>query len=91
MPNPEIMTGYQSLLDATVFHVVWRQIDPEPQNHPIPLNDVEESILRTARAKNFDCVIKNLKQLYEEELGQTLLIVPDCTILGNSPGNNFII
>lgn len=89
LPNPEILTGYQSLLDATIFHVVWRQIDPEPPHHPIPLNDIEESMLRTARAKNFDCVIKNLKQLYEEELRQTLLIIPDCSILGHSPGKEY--
>lgn len=86
LPYPEILTGYQSLLDATVFHVVWRQIDPEPQHHPIPLNDVDELMLGAARAKNFDGVVKNLKQLYEEELGQTLLIVPDCSVLGHAPG-----
>lgn len=35
--------------------------------------------------KNFDAIIKNLKNLYDEELGMTLLVVPECICLGKAP------
>lgn len=86
LPRPELLNGYQSLCDATIFHAVWRNIDPEPQSYPQPLTDLDETAIRNARAKNFDCVIRNMRALYEEELGQTMLVVPDCMILGHAPG-----
>lgn len=86
LPRPEILSGYPSLLDATIFHVVWRQIDPEPQYHPAKLVNVDETALPNARAKNFDYVVRNLKALYEEELNQTLLAIPDCLVLGHAAG-----
>lgn len=78
--------GYQSLLDGTVFHVIWLQIDPEPQFHPVKLTNIDEVNLPNARAKNFDLIVRNLKTLYEEELNQTLLTIPDCLALGHSAG-----
>lgn len=86
LPRPELLNGYQSLFDATIFHAVWRNIDPEPQFYPQPLTDLDETALPIARAKNFDYVIRNMRALYEEELGQTILVVPDCMILGHAPG-----
>lgn len=86
MPRTELLNGYQSLFDASIFHAVWRNIDPEPQFYPQPLNDLDETTLPIARAKNFDNVIRNMRALYEEELGQTILVVPDCMILGHAPG-----
>lgn len=86
LPRPELLNGYQSLFDATRFHAVWRNIDPEPQFYPQPLTDLDETALPIARAKNFDYVIRNMRALYEEELGQTILVVPDCMILGHAPG-----
>lgn len=86
LPRPEILTGYQSMLDGTILHSVWLQIDPEPQNHPTKLENIDDLTLANARAKNFDIIVKNLKTLYEEELNQTVLVLPDCSILGHKPG-----
>lgn len=78
--------GYAALLDGTVLHKIWLQIDPEPQHHPQRLDTVDDLYVPNARAKNFDCICKNLKCLFEEELDQTVLVLPDCAILGHSPG-----
>lgn len=86
LPRPEILNGYQSLCDASIFHAVWRNIDPEPQFYPQPLTDLDEATIPNVRAKNFDNVIRNMRALYEEELGQTILVVPDCMTLGHAPG-----
>ncbi|KAG4067431.1 hypothetical protein HA402_009668 [Bradysia odoriphaga] len=85
LPRPELLTGYQSLLDGTILHSVWLQIDPEPQNHPIKLESIDDLQLANARARNFDIIVKNLKTLYEDELNQTVLVLPDCSILGHEP------
>lgn len=68
------------------MHSVWLQIDPEPQNHPIQLENIDDLQLANARARNFDIIVKNLKTLYEDELNQTVLVLPDCSILGHKPG-----
>lgn len=47
---------------------------------------MDEASLANARAKNFDIIVRNLKTLYEEELNQTLLVVPDCLTIGHTPG-----
>jgi hypothetical protein len=86
MPRPEQLSGYQSLLDGHLVNSVWLQIDPEPNNHLSKIIDEEGLSLANARSKNFDAIIKNLKSLYEEELCQTVLILPDCFILGQNPG-----
>lgn len=88
IPRPEILSGYQSLLDGSIVHSIWLQIDPEPPNHLISLAGLEGVSLANGRAKNFDAIIRNLKLLYEEELGQTILVLPDCFTLGYFPGNN---
>lgn len=62
---------------------------PEPQFYPQPLTDLDEATIPIIRAKNFDNVIRNMRTLYEEELGQTILVVPDCMTLGHAPGCYF--
>lgn len=73
------------MLDGTLLHKIWLQIDPEPQHHPMKLDNVEELGMANARAKNFDSIIKNIKNLFEEELNQTILVLPDCSVIGNKP------
>jgi hypothetical protein len=65
---------------------VWLQIDPEP-NHIVTKLIVEDGIsLANARSKNIDAIVKNLRTLYEEEFCQTVLVLPDCYILGHNAG-----
>lgn len=65
---------------------MWRNIDPEPQFYPQPLTDLDDATTPIVRTKNFDNVIRNMRALYEEELGQTILVVPNCMTLGHAPG-----
>lgn len=74
------------MLDGHLLHVIYRQIDPDPQFHPVSLTNIDEVNLPNARAKNFDFIVRNLKTLYEDELKQTLLTIPDCLVLGHSAG-----
>ncbi|XP_016966294.1 girdin isoform X2 [Drosophila biarmipes] len=85
LPRAELLTGYTSLLDGHIIHSVWLQIDPEPQNNPSELSDLNGKSLSIARAKNFECIVRNLKSLFEEELGQTILVLPDAFTLGHHP------
>lgn len=85
MARPEILSSYSALLDGTIIHSVLLQIDPEPQHHPTKLEGLDGALLGNARAKNFDTIVRNLRNLYEEELGQYILILPDCSILGHRP------
>lgn len=85
LPRPEILTGYQSLLDGVIINGVCLQIDPEPQNHLVKSGGLEGPSLTQARCRNFCSIVKNLKALYEEELGQTVLMLPDCSVLGREP------
>ncbi|XP_053690749.1 girdin [Sabethes cyaneus] len=84
LPRHEI-DGYVSLLDGTILHAVYLQIDPEPQYHPVKLKNIEGISLASSRARNFDAIVRNLRNLYDEELGQTILTLPDCAILGQFP------
>ncbi|XP_058447746.1 girdin [Malaya genurostris] len=85
LPRHEIIAGYVSLLDGTILHAVYLQIDPEPQYHPVKLKNVEGLSLTISRSRNFDAIVRNLRNLYDEELGQTILALPDCSILGQAP------
>ncbi|XP_011210779.2 girdin isoform X1 [Bactrocera dorsalis] len=85
LPRPEVLTGYSSLLDGNIIHSVWLQIDPEPQNHPTDVRDLIGVSLCIARSKNFECIARNLKSLFEEELEHTILVLPDVYILGYHP------
>ncbi|XP_033241059.1 girdin isoform X2 [Drosophila pseudoobscura] len=85
LPRAELLAGYTSLLDGHIIHSVWLQIDPEPQNNPSELTELSGKSLSVARAKNFECIVRNLKSLFEEELGQTILALPDAVTLGYHP------
>ncbi|SPP76206.1 girdin isoform X1 [Drosophila guanche] len=85
LPRAELLAGYTSLLDGHIIHSVWLQIDPEPQNNPSALTEFSGKSLSVARAKNFECIVRNLKSLFEEELGQTILVLPDAVTLGYHP------
>lgn len=89
LPNPEELSGYPALTDGMLLHKIWLQIDPEPQHHPVKLEHDEDVSLGHARTRNIDVIVKNIKNLYEEELGQTLLVLPDCSIIGNAPGKQY--
>lgn len=86
LPRPELFAGYSSLLDGQLLHAVWLQIDPEPSYHLSKILDTDGHNSAYARSKNLDSIVKNIKNLYEEEFGQTVLAVPDCFILGKNPG-----
>lgn len=64
---------------------MYLQIDPEPSCHITKLPGLEDQALILGRVKNFEAIIKNVKGLYEEELGMTLLVVPECICLGKAP------
>ncbi|XP_055701198.1 girdin [Phlebotomus papatasi] len=85
LPRPEILSGYTSLLDGAIINSVVLQIDPEPQHHLVKLIGLDGVLLANARARNFDAIVRNLRNLYEEELCQRVLILPDCSVLGHSP------
>lgn len=85
LPQPELLSGYKSLLDGFILHKIWQQIDPQPQNIPVILDNLQGATLSNGRVKNFSLIVRNIKCLYEEELGQTILILPDCVVLGNFP------
>lgn len=85
LPRPEQLSGYQSLLDGHLIHSVWLQIDPEPNHHLSKIID-EDGTLGNSRTRNIDAIIKNIRSLYEDELCQTVLILPDCYVLGQNPG-----
>lgn len=85
LPCPEILAGYNSLLDCSILHSVWLQIDPEPQHQPAKIQNSDGTTLGNLRARNFNAIIQNMKFLYEEELGQTILILPDSSVLGHMP------
>lgn len=84
-PNPQCITEYSSLFDGDIIHQAYLQIDPEPSFHITKLDGLEDQALLLGRVKNFDAIVKNVQALYEEELGMTLLVVPECVSLGRAP------
>uniref|UniRef100_A0A1A9WTV2 HOOK N-terminal domain-containing protein n=1 Tax=Glossina brevipalpis TaxID=37001 RepID=A0A1A9WTV2_9MUSC len=81
----EFITGYDFLFDGFAIHKVWLQIDPESTTNLTELKDLSGLALAMARAKNFGCIIRNIKRLFEEDFGQTILLLPDCLTLGYHP------
>ncbi|KAL1138828.1 hypothetical protein AAG570_008890, partial [Ranatra chinensis] len=55
--------------------------DPEPLHHGVGPS-LGNPALRT---RNMDCIVKNIKALYEEELCQLVVVLPDCGRLGREP------
>ncbi|OWR52910.1 hook protein [Danaus plexippus plexippus] len=85
IPNPDTIQEYSSLFNGDILYHIYLQIDPEPSFHITKLTGLEDQALILGRVKNFDAIIKNLKNLYDEELGMTLLVVPECICLGKAP------
>ncbi|KAK7870831.1 hypothetical protein R5R35_014418 [Gryllus longicercus] len=81
LDNPDRLTEYEDLADGTLIHEVLLQIDPEPMHHGVSPSHGNHVI----RIKNMHVLIKNIKCLYEEELGQVVLVLPDCVKLGREP------
>uniref|UniRef100_A0A1A9X3B1 HOOK N-terminal domain-containing protein n=1 Tax=Glossina brevipalpis TaxID=37001 RepID=A0A1A9X3B1_9MUSC len=50
------------------------------------IKDLSGLPLAMARAKNFGCIVRNIKQLFEEDFGQTILLLPDCLTLRTKQG-----
>lgn len=79
--NPKCIMNYEDLIDGMVLHEVMLQINPEPEH-----DGVVPSMGNSAtRIRNLDIIWKNMKAVYEEELCQTLLMVPDCVEIGRHP------
>lgn len=85
LSNPETVKDYASLFNGDILHQLYLQIDPEPSYHITKLAGLEDQALILGRVKNFDAIVKNVKGLYDEELGMTLLVVPECICLGKAP------
>ncbi|CAH2241722.1 protein Daple [Pararge aegeria] len=85
LAQPESIKNYSSLFDGDILHHIYLQIDPEPSFHITKLTGLEDQALILGRVKNFDAIVKNVKALYDEELGMTLLVVPECICLGKAP------
>uniref|UniRef100_A0A1A9WKA7 Sodium/calcium exchanger membrane region domain-containing protein n=1 Tax=Glossina brevipalpis TaxID=37001 RepID=A0A1A9WKA7_9MUSC len=83
--STDILSGYSCLFDGQLIHNVWLQIDPHPLGHPLDINKNLSSPLTLARTKNFNCIMKNIQQLYEINLRKTILTLPDCFTLGFQP------
>lgn len=79
--KPEKLSVYENLIDGTLIYEVLLLIDPEPLYHTIVSGQNDPSI----RIQNINCILKNIKMLYEEELGQVILTMPDCLRLGREP------
>ncbi|KDR17251.1 girdin isoform X2 [Zootermopsis nevadensis] len=81
LENADRLAEYEDLTDGILIHEILLQIDPEPVHHGVTPSMGNTSI----RIRNMDIIIKNIKALYEEELCQVLLVVPDCVKLGREP------
>ncbi|XP_026276832.1 girdin [Frankliniella occidentalis] len=78
LESPKCIMNYEDLIDGMVIHEVMLQINPEPEH-----DGVMPSMGNPAtRIRNLDIILKNMKAVYEEELCQTLLMVPDCVEIG---------
>jgi len=79
--QPNRLNVYEDLIDGTLLYEVLLLIDPEPLYHAIVPGQNDPLI----RIQNINCILKNIKMLYEEELGQVILTMPDCLRLGREP------
>lgn len=85
LPDATSIKEYSSLFNGDTLHHIYLQIDPEPSFHITKLTGLEDQALLLGRVKNFDAIVKNVKALYDEELGMTLLVVPESICLGKAP------
>ncbi|XP_044017516.1 protein Daple isoform X2 [Aphidius gifuensis] len=78
------LASYDELVDGTLIHNVFLQMNIEPIHDGI-IPSCGNPIIRM---KNLEMIVGNIKQFYEEELGHILMKVPDITNLGKDPENN---
>ncbi|XP_050430580.1 protein Daple-like [Adelges cooleyi] len=81
LDQPDKLTIYDDLIDGTLIYEVLLLIDPEPLYHAVISGQDDPAL----RVQNLNCILKNIKMLYEEELGQVVLTMPDCLRLGREP------
>ncbi|XP_050534623.1 protein Daple [Daktulosphaira vitifoliae] len=79
--QPDKLNTYEDLIDGTVIYEVLLLIDPEPLYHGVIPGQHDPAI----RVQNFSYILKNIKMLYEEELDQVILTMPDCLRFGREP------
>lgn len=79
--DPDSLTDYDDLVDGVLIFEVLLLIDPEPVHHGVSPSMGNPAL----RTKNMDCIIKNIKALYEEELCQLVLVIPDAAVIGKEP------
>ncbi|XP_072394977.1 uncharacterized protein Girdin isoform X2 [Diabrotica undecimpunctata] len=85
--RPETLQVYETFFDGAPINEVLLQIDPEP-SQPVPsTSNLQGLSITAARTKIFHCIIKNIRTVYEDELGQIVISVPDCVILGRAPAS----
>lgn len=82
MKKPETLQVYETFFDGAAINEVLLQIDPEPSLPvPSPAN-LQGFHITAARIKIFHCIIRNIKNIYEDELRQVIVTLPDCITLG---------
>ncbi|XP_056644137.1 girdin isoform X2 [Diorhabda sublineata] len=85
--KPESLQVYETFFDGSPVNEVLLQIDPEP-SQPVPsISNLQGLSITAARTKIFHCIIKNIRAVYEDELGQIIIKVPDCVVLGRAPAS----
>lgn len=85
--KPEGLLVYDTFFDGSPINEVLLQIDPEP-TQPVPTTSNLHGLgIVASRIKIFHHIIKNIKAIYEEELGQVVVALPDCISLGRSPAS----
>lgn len=85
--KPDCLQVYETFFDGTAINEVLLQIDPEP-SLPVPTTaNLQGLHITAARTKVFHCIIRNIKSIYEEELGQVIISLPDCVTLGRTPAS----
>lgn len=73
IPEQELIFEYHSLINGVILNKVWNLIDPQSDNNQI------------YSSNQFTIIVYRMKSFYEERLGQVILTLPDCAVLGNSP------
>nr|CAH7722518.1 unnamed protein product [Callosobruchus chinensis] len=68
--KPESLQVYENFLDGTPINEVLLQIDPEPSYQLTGEGNYQNLSHIIARIKIFHCIIRNIKSIYEDELGQ---------------------
>lgn len=82
MKKPDYLQVYETFFDGIAINEVLLQIDPEPVL-PVPTAaNLQGLHVTAARIKIFHCIIRNIKSIYEDELGQVIISLPDCVTLG---------